>query len=124
MYTYIPRSYQHWQPGDYIPTDQEGEEYLCSSNGHVSLKTENAISTAIQTLEKGINFQMSNIFSKLEHIDNRLSTLEEKNRTFEEDVRSTPSSITSSVTASGKKRNRVTPTGLQVFYFQKCTVSL
>ena len=74
------------------------------------------ITGAIQSLQNSVNSQFANVCSKLQAIDGCIALLETKHKTH---VRSSPSSqasISPALTGSGKRRRRVTPSGLQVWY--------
>lgn len=116
------RSHHQWQPGECLLAGI-GRETINSSNepGLVHPHHFNSleITGAIQTLQDSVNTQFADVCSKLQAIDSRISLLETKHKTLEEEVKSSPSSqasISPALTGSGKRRRRVTPTGLQVWY--------
>ena len=71
------------------------------------------ITAAIQALQESVNRQFDKVRSTLDNINGRMSALEEKQKSLSEEVRSSPKIVTPS-TSGGKKRNRATPTALQV----------
>ena len=72
------------------------------------------LTSLLQSFQESMDSKIGTVCTKIDGISDRLDALETRQKTLEEDVRSSASSSTSFSPGTALKRNRVTPVALQV----------
>ena len=114
------RSSDTWQPGQHIPLDVHVPETPAHSTedvGGMELESVSVVEV-LQTLQSSMDGQFTQINSTLGKISERLETLEDRQQSIENKIESGSISVSStpqsSSSESGSVRKRRTPVALQV----------
>lgn len=125
MYMVSPplhRDCDYWQPGEQIPGPipfvPESPTPLSTSTPQPSVnQRENTLVDMLQCFQSSMEQQLSSLCTSLTSINERMDSLEGRQKSLEEEVRANSSLSSSSISipeASSGVRRRVTPTSLQV----------
>lgn len=113
------RSSEYWMPGEAIPISVNRP-----GSPDSPLRSQQSVIDVLQVFQSSMDKHLSVVCEKLETINSRMTVLETRQKTLEEEIQSSASCSSSnhSTPQNGRQRKRLTPVALQVFKFiTSCT---
>ena len=116
----LHRGCDYWRPGEKIPRPfvPESPTPLSTSTPQLNVnRQENTLVDMLQCFHSSMEQQLSSVCTSLTSINERMDSLEGRQKVLEEEVRANSSLSSSSISTpepSTGVRRRVTPTSLQV----------
>ena len=103
-------------PGQTIPTHRRPPPPPVSPDSDPFQSQQPSVIDMLQLFQSSVDKQLNTVCDKLETINSRMTVLETRQKSLEDEVRSSTSSSTNSTPQSGRRRKRLTPVALQVYF--------